>query len=149
MPLADMQVTSYYPVLMTTDVPGTATFWQQHFGFVSMFTDTWYVHLQLDGNPAVNLAVLDHAHPTVPESARTAITGGLLINFEVADVDAVYTRLAAAGLPMLLEPRDEDFGQRHFITRDPNGVLIDVITPIAPSAEYAELYASATPPGDG
>lgn len=146
MALDDMQVSSYYPVLMTDDVAGTAAFWQQHFGLVPMFSDSWYVHLQLDGDPSVNLAVLDRTHPTVPEGARTAITGGLLINFEVADVDAVHRRLAAAGLPMLLEPRDEDFGQRHFITRDPNGVLIDVITPIAPSAEFAALYDTSALP---
>ena len=36
--------------------------------------------------------------------------------------------------------RDEPFGQRHFITADPNGVLIDVIKPIPPSAEYQALY---------
>ena len=35
----------------------------------------------------------------------------------------------------------EDFGQRHFITADPNGVLIDVITPTPPSAEFAAQYA--------
>ncbi|WP_425465240.1 hypothetical protein [Nonomuraea diastatica] len=39
-----------------------------------------------------------------------------------------------------LELRSEDFGQRHFIVADPNGVLIDVITPIAPSAAYAGQY---------
>lgn len=43
--------------------------------------------------------------------------------------------------------RDEDFGQRHFITRDPNGVLIDVIKPIPPSADFAALYASEALPG--
>ena len=37
--------------------------------------------------------------------------------------------------------RDEPSGQRHFITLYPNGVLIDVITPIAPSAEFAAQYA--------
>lgn len=148
MTATDMQVTSYYPVLMTGDVPGTAAFWQEHFGFTAVFADSWYVHLQLDGNPSVNLAVLDGSHPTVPESERTAITGGLLINFEVADVDAIYRRLHAAGVPILFEPRDEDFGQRHFITRDPNGVLIDVITPIPPSAQFAALYDPAALPSE-
>ena len=33
------------------------------------------------------------------------------------------------------------FGQRHFITADPNGVLIDVIKPIPPSAAFVENYA--------
>jgi catechol 2,3-dioxygenase-like lactoylglutathione lyase family enzyme len=135
-----MKVTSYYPVVMTGDVAGTAAFYRSHFGFVPLFTSDWYVHLQLEDNPSVNLAVLDGSHETIPEAARGQVAGGLLLNFEVDDPDAVNERLQAAGLPILLPLRDEAFGQRHFITRDPNGVLIDIIKPIAPSAEFAQQY---------
>jgi catechol 2,3-dioxygenase-like lactoylglutathione lyase family enzyme len=121
-----MKVTSYYPVIMTNDVAGTAGFYQAHFGFTPLFTSEWYVHLQLAGNPAVNLAVL--------------------LNFEVDDPDAIHDRLAAAGLPILLALRDEDFGQRHFITSDPNGVLIDIVKPIPPSAEFAAQYEAGALP---
>ena len=70
----------------------------------------------------------------------------MLINFEVEDPDAVYERLQAAGVPVLHTLRDEDFGQRHFIVADPNGVMIDVIKPIPPSAEYAAQYAAGALP---
>jgi catechol 2,3-dioxygenase-like lactoylglutathione lyase family enzyme len=135
-----MKVTSYYPVVMTADVAGTADFYRAHFGFVPLFTSDWYVHLQLAGEPSVNLAVLDGSHDTVPAPARGQAVGGLLLNFEVEDVEAVHDRFAAAGLPILLSLRDEAFGQRHFITRDPNGVLIDIVKPIPPSAEFAAQY---------
>ncbi|MFX4229610.1 MAG: hypothetical protein ACFHHU_17570 [Porticoccaceae bacterium] len=46
----------------------------------------------------------------------------------------------------MLPLRDEPFGQRHFITRDPNGVLIDVIKPIPPSAEFLAQYAADAVP---
>lgn len=46
----------------------------------------------------------------------------------------MYAKAKAAGLPILIPLRDEAFGQRHFITADPNDVLIDVIKPIPPSA---------------
>jgi hypothetical protein len=36
--------------------------------------------------------------------------------------------------------RTEGFGQRHFIVAGPDGVLIDIITPIAPSLDYAEAF---------
>jgi catechol 2,3-dioxygenase-like lactoylglutathione lyase family enzyme len=140
-----MQVTSYYPVIMTHDVAGTAAFYQAHFGFAALFTADWYVHLQSAADASINLAVLDGAHHTIPEAARGRVSG-LLLNFEVQDVDAVHERLRCAGLPILLSLRDEAFGQRHFITADPNGVLIDIITPIAPSGEFVEQYqASALP----
>ncbi|ROU06559.1 VOC family protein [Lysobacter enzymogenes] len=141
-----MKITSYYPVLMTADVAATAAFYRAYFGFVALFEADWYVHLQSADDPSVNLAVLDGAHSTIPESGRGRV-GGLLLNFEVEDVDAVHARLVAAGLPVLLSLRDEAFGQRHFITADPNGVLLDIITPIPPSAEFAAQYADGALPG--
>ncbi len=140
-----MKVTSYYPVIMTSDVAASAAFYQAHFGFVPLFTVDWYVHLQLEGDPSVNLAILDGQHGTIPETGRGRVSG-LLLNFEVDDPDAVHDRLKAAGLPILLTLRDEAFGQRHFITSDPNGVLIDIIKPIPPTGEFVALYeASALP----
>ncbi|MGO1073306.1 VOC family protein [Lysobacter sp. CA199] len=140
-----MKVTSYYPVIMTHDVAGTAAFYAAHFGFVALFSADWYVHLQRADDPSINLAVLDGRHETIPESGRGRV-GGLLLNFEVEDVDAVHDRLQAAGLPVLRSLRDEAFGQRHFITADPNGVLIDIIKPIPPTGEFVQQYdASALP----
>ena len=62
----------------------------------------------------------------------------MLINFEVEDVDAEYAKAVASGVPILQSLRSEPFGQRHFIAQDPAGVLIDVITPIPPSAEFTD-----------
>ena len=135
-----MQCTQFYPVLMTERVRETARFYIDHFGFVPQFEADWYVHLQSAEDAAVNLAVLQRDHHTVPAAARGTTAAGLLLNFEVADVDAEYARAQAAGLTMLLPLRDEDFGQRHFIAQGPEGVLIDVITPIEPSAAFKTQY---------
>lgn len=135
-----MKITSFYPVLMTDDVQATAAFYSGQFGFKSLFSSDWYVHLQATDDPSVNLAVLDGSHDTVPASGRGRASG-LLLNFEVEDVDAEYSRAMAAGLPIILPLRDEPFGQRHFITADPGGVLIDVIKPIPPDMEFAAQYA--------
>lgn len=140
-----MKSTSYYPVIMTDDVGGTAAFYVEHLGFEALFSADWYVHLQSRESEHVTLAILDGSHDTIPESGRGKVSG-LILNFEVEDVDSVYARLKAAGLPIRQDLRDEDFGQRHFITADPNGVLIDVITPIPPSPEFAALYDTSALP---
>ncbi|MCR9255803.1 MAG: VOC family protein [Alphaproteobacteria bacterium] len=140
-----MRCTQYYPVIMTGDVAGTAAFYRAHFGFKPVFEADWYVHLQSLEDEAINLAILQGDHETIPETGRGRASG-LLINFEVEDVDAVYRRLVEEGLEMLLPLRDEAFGQRHFITRDPNGVLLDVITPIPPNAEFLAEYAPEVAP---
>ena len=134
-----MKITSYYPVIQTDKVAETAKFYVKHFHFHALFETDWYVHLQSKQHPDVNLAVLQFDHETVPESGRKP-TQGLIINFEVEDPDSVYEEICSAKLPVLKSLRDEDFGQRHFITQDPNGVLIDVIKPIEPNAEFAKDY---------
>ncbi|MDO9357497.1 MAG: VOC family protein [Polaromonas sp.] len=141
-----MKVTSYYPVIMSADVAGTAAFYQTHFGFEPLFTADWYVHLQLESDPSVNLAILDGQHETIPQVGRGRVSG-LLLNFEVDDPDAVHDRLVRAGLPILRSLRDEAFGQRHFITSDPNGVLIDIIKPIPPTGEFVQQYDATALPG--
>ncbi len=138
-----MRCTAYYPVLLTAAVAETARFYETHFGFFRAFDSDWYVHLQSSSDARINLAVLDYRHETIPAPGR-APSVGVILNFEVEAVDAEYERLSAAGLPILLSLRSEAFGQRHFITADPNGVLIDIITPIPPSAEFAQQYAPET-----
>lgn len=136
-----MKTTSYYPVIMTHDVAGTTAFYTTHLRFRPLFESDWYVHLQSLEDEGVNLGVVDAGHDTIPEKSRGKASQGLLINFEVEDPDEVHERIVAAGVPVLRGLADEAFGQRHFIFADPNGVLIDVIKPIAPSAEFLEKYA--------
>jgi catechol 2,3-dioxygenase-like lactoylglutathione lyase family enzyme len=136
-----MKLSSFYPVIQTDKVSETTAFYVEHFGFTVVFEAEWYVSLRRDRNdrgPSYELAILDHSHPTIPEGYRKPVAG-LLLNFEVEDVDAEYERLVeAAGLAPKLEIRSETFGQRHFIVADPSGVLIDVITEIPLGEEYAE-----------
>lgn len=135
-----MKCQQFYPVLMTDRVAETAAFYIEHFRFAPVFESDWYVHLQSSEAASVNLAVLDFSHATIPE-ARRAPAAGLLLSFEVDDVDREFELASAKGLPILVPLRDEPFGQRHFITEDPNGVLIDIIKPIAPSAAFLAQYA--------
>ncbi|MEO7589484.1 MAG: hypothetical protein ABIS84_15805 [Arachnia sp.] len=84
------------------------------------------------------MAVLDRDHETIPEAYRGVAAAGILLNIEVEDVDAVHAQLVGAGLLKAVAPiRSEDFGQRHFIVAAPDGVLVDVISPIEPAGEFA------------
>ncbi|MBX9421038.1 MULTISPECIES: VOC family protein [Streptomyces] len=132
----------FYPVLSTRDVAASRDFYTRHLGFEVTFEADWYVSLRRPDAPQYELALLAHDHPTVPAPHRGALQGGLLLNFEVDDVDSEYQRLVTeARLPEVLPLRTEEFGQRHFIVAAPDGVLIDVITVVPPSAEYAAHYA--------
>jgi catechol 2,3-dioxygenase-like lactoylglutathione lyase family enzyme len=134
-----MTVNSFYPVLMSDHIATTRDFYVQHFGFQITFESDWYVSLKSADN-RYELAFVDYNHESVVKAYQQP-AAGLLLNFEVSDVDAEYQRLIVQnGLPLKRELLSEDFGQRHFATVDPNGVLIDVIQIIPPSGEYAEQY---------
>ncbi|GAA4428330.1 VOC family protein [Georgenia halophila] len=136
-----MTRTSFYPVICTPNMTESVAFYRERFHFSTTFEADWYVSLRRDGSPAYELALLDPTHPTVPAAYRATVRG-LLLNFEVDDVDAEWERLVVrGGLKPELALRSEEFGQRHFIVADPAGVLVDVITPIPPSEEFAAQYA--------
>lgn len=136
-----MKLKSFYPVIQTAKLEESRDFYVQHFGFEVVFQSDWYVSLKRPGDPAYELALLEPNHPTVPASHRQAVRG-LILNFEVTDVDAEYERLVIkARLPVLKALTSESFGQRHFITADPSGVLIDIITEIPVTDEtFAGQY---------
>lgn len=138
-------MTQYYPVVQTKDVEGTAEFFKTHFGFISKFDSDWYIHLQSEADQHVNLAVLQYDHETIPEVGR-GLASGVILNFEVEDVDAEYKKMKVAGIDIVKELQDEEFGQRHFIARDPNGILLDVITPIPPNANFLANYDASELP---
>src|SRR5690606_27878038 len=100
-----MKLTSFYPVLMSPEVERTAAFYTSHFGFRPLFAADWYVHLQSGQDPAVNLAILDGNHVTIP-ARYCSRADGFLLNFEVDDAYADHTRLSQACLPFLQLLRD-------------------------------------------
>ena len=143
-----MNITSFYPLLTVSDLDATRQFYTTHLPFEVVFEADWYLSLRTRGARAFELAFIVPDHPTVPEPWQSAKAAGVILTIEVEDVDAVHAAFEAAALPMHVPLRDEPHGQRHFITEDPNGVLLDVITPIPPSADFQEGYVGENdPPG--
>lgn len=132
-----MKLNSLYPVICTDRLEESSAFYRKCFPLETTFESDWYVSLRSTGEQPFELALLDYRHATVPEGFRKAFIGGLLLNFEVEDVDSVYHSFLEAGLPIHQALRSETFGQRHFITEDPNGVLLDIIKVIPFSGEFA------------
>ncbi|KOT47280.1 glyoxalase [Streptomyces rimosus subsp. rimosus] len=135
-------MTSFYPVIGSSRLEQSHDFYTRLLGFEATYVADWYVSLRRPGNPTYELAFVDPTHHTLPEKYRVPAQG-MLLNFEVEDVDAEWHRLVVCeGLAPEVELRSEDFGQRHFIVADPNGILIDVITPIEPTTECAGQYVA-------
>jgi len=123
-----------YPLIQVRDVAATARFYADHFGFTPVFESDWYVQLR-GGSRGHELAIIRFDHDSIPASGRQP-SAGVILSFEVEDAAAAAERLEAAGVAIAQPLRDEVFGQRHVIAADPNGILIDVITPIDPDPDW-------------
>ncbi|MEA5410678.1 VOC family protein [Synechococcus sp. BA-120 BA3] len=97
-------------------------------GFEVNYDSDWYVQLHSPTHPALELGLIARSSELVPPSFQQA-PAGLFITFVVPDVDAVYAKALSLGLSILQEPRNEFYGQRRFLTVDPNGCLIDIGSP--------------------
>jgi len=68
---------------------------------------------------------------TTPRLSGSA-TGGIVVH--VADVDAHFDHARSAGAHILREPTDEDYGQREYGVRDPEGHNWYIATPFSAPA---------------
>lgn len=136
-----MNLSSFYSVLLTDNVEALSEFYQNHFQMQVTFESDWYVSLKKRGTEgAFQLALLESDHTTIPESFRERAKG-IILNFEVEKADEMYEQLIKNdNLPLHLDIRDEDWGQRHFITSDPDNNLLDIIEIIEPSEEFLKQY---------
>jgi catechol 2,3-dioxygenase-like lactoylglutathione lyase family enzyme len=130
---------SLFPVICTKRVAESRDFYAELLGMTIVFDAGWYAQLQGKDAPRAQLGLVELPHVTVPEDWNRPAQG-VLVTVEVDDVDTVHARARAAGLRIALPLRDEAFGQRHFMTVDPNGLLVDVVKWITPSEEYARFY---------
>jgi catechol 2,3-dioxygenase-like lactoylglutathione lyase family enzyme len=134
-----MAINSLYPVICTDKITESKEFYIKHFNFEVTFEADWYVSLRTPHSPHFELALLDYRHESIPQAFQTP-TRGVLINIEVLDVDRDYNRIQASGLSMVLDIKSEQWGQRHFIIKDPNDLLVDVVQTIPPSESYEQQY---------
>lgn len=126
------------PLLMCSDVAAEHDFLVAAFGFESAFIehdpDGTAFHAEVRaGRRRIWLhRVEEDEHLVSPRMAGSA-GGGIVVH--VPDVDAHHERARAAGAEVVDEPADQDYGQREYGVRDPEGHLWWVATPTRPPAQ--------------
>ncbi|WP_422026531.1 VOC family protein [Roseovarius sp.] len=138
-----MKVRDLYPLITTPHLEATRDFYVTRFGFDVAFEASWFVYLvgpaEADGRGAT-LAFMHPDHPSTPPGPESFDGKGMILTVEVSDAAAVYERFKAGGAPIVHPLTDEAWGQRRFMTRDPAGVLVDVVEQIEPKAGFWDQY---------
>jgi catechol 2,3-dioxygenase-like lactoylglutathione lyase family enzyme len=114
--------------ICSDDLAASRDFYVALLGFEVNYDSDWYVQLRCPTNHALEFGIIARTSTLVPAAFQKAPTG-MYVTFVVPDVDAVHAKARAMGLAIVQEPKDEFYGQRRFLTVDPNGCLIDVCSP--------------------
>jgi len=133
---------AFYPGLVTSKFYETWDFYSAILGFTTVTECGAYVHL---AHPSgAQFGLLKHEVDGAPAELISAVEGrGFWLSLHVADADAEFTRLRSLGVQVVEPPEDKPWGERHFLVRDPNGVLIYIAHTIPAFADEAKEMACA------
>ena len=100
------------------DGPHAEHFWdvERSGGGVAMDMG-WVVTVASPTNPSAQVTIIGNDDMAAPG-----------ISVEVPDVDAVHARAVERGLEIAYSLRDEEWGVRRFMVREPSGTLINVVS---------------------
>jgi catechol 2,3-dioxygenase-like lactoylglutathione lyase family enzyme len=77
----------------------------------------WIVTVASPTDPAVQVSIISNDDPAAPG-----------ISVGVADVDAVHAKAVERALDIVYPIRDEDWGVRRFMLREPSGTIVNVVS---------------------
>lgn len=113
--------------IVTSKLAETKKFYQEVLGFGITFENEFYL-LMHSSNKEAEISFLLPNHPSQQALFHKPYSGeGMYLTIEVDNVDALYETLRAKGALILIEMRNEPWGDKHFAMKDPNGIAIDFV----------------------
>jgi uncharacterized glyoxalase superfamily protein PhnB len=77
----------------------------------------WVVTLASPTNPSVQVQIISNDDMAAPG-----------ISVEVDDVDAIHDRVVELGFEVAYPLRDEEWGVRRFMLREPSGTIVNILS---------------------
>jgi catechol 2,3-dioxygenase-like lactoylglutathione lyase family enzyme len=122
-----VQITASAVSLNVDDPEASANFVKSHFGFEEEMASDGFVSLSRP-DAGFNLIYLRTGLPTFkPPALAGHRADGLLLVFEVDDIDAAYDRLLREGVEITTPIETEEWGERFFQVTDPCGVVLQLV----------------------
>jgi len=112
-----MTVSRAVPNIKSDRPAETREFFVELLGFEVAMDRGWVVTMRSPTNPSVQLTVIGNDDPAAPG-----------ISVEVDDVDAVHAGAVERGLEITYPLRDEEWGVRRFMLREPSGTIVNVLS---------------------
>jgi uncharacterized glyoxalase superfamily protein PhnB len=121
-----VQINASAVSLNVDDVAASARFLADHFGFTEEMSADGFVSLAHE-EAGMSVVFLRRGLEILPDDQRDDHAGGLILAFEVADLEGELARLESEGVTITMPLRSEAWGERAFQVRDPNGVIVELL----------------------
>jgi uncharacterized glyoxalase superfamily protein PhnB len=121
-----MKITSSAVSLNVDDVAASSAFLTDHFGFRQDMAAAGFASLTRD-DVGMNVVFLRRGLPTLPADQRDDRAAGLILAFVVDDLEGELARLRTEGVTITMPLTTEDWGERAFQVRDPNGIVVQLV----------------------
>jgi uncharacterized glyoxalase superfamily protein PhnB len=135
-----MKLLDTYPLITVNELKPSRDFFIKHFGMTVLFEASWVAILSADSGGSIALGLMTADHPSTPPGPETFNGRGMIVTVQVESAADAYATLKSQGAAIDYPLRDEPWGQRRFMTRDPSGIKIDVVEQIEPSAGFWDRY---------
>jgi len=113
--------------IITDKIAESKKFYTKNLGFGVTFENEFYLLLH-SPNQQAELSFLLPYHSTQQPMFHKPFNGeGLYLTIEVDDIESEYKKIKKNNVEIRSEPRDEPWGDRHFVITDPNGINIDFV----------------------
>jgi uncharacterized glyoxalase superfamily protein PhnB len=126
-----MKITASAVSLNVDDVAASVRFLTTHFGFREQMSADGFASLARD-DTGMNVVFLRRGLDMLPDDQRHDHACGLILAFEVEDLEGELARLQDEGVSVTMPLRSEEWGERAFQVRDPNGVIVELLDWNAP-----------------
>lgn len=121
-----MRINAAAVSLNVEDVAASSRFLVEHFGFDETMAATGFASLTRS-DAGVNVVFLRRGLTTLPEDQRDDHAAGVILAFEVDDLEGELARLKSEGVAITMPLTAEEWGERAFQVRDPNGVIVQLV----------------------
>lgn len=129
-----MKISASTVSLNVADVDAAADFLTTHFGFRTDMAADGFASLSRD-DTRMNVVFVRQGLATLPADQRDEHASGVILAFVVDDLEGELARLQAEGVTITMPLTSEEWGERAFQVRDPNGVIVELVDWNATTAE--------------
>ena len=121
-----MKITASAVSLNVEDVPASAAFLTDHFGFEERMSADGFASL-IRKDVGMSVIFVRRGLPILPADQRNDHAQGLILALTVENLDGELARLEGEGVTITMPLTEEEWGERAFQVRDPNGVIVQLV----------------------